>query len=95
MHLWNLPKFGSGDAEATENSTSNDEDAENQWVFVVQDVKAVFMPVETGIAGEKYFEVLSGLQEGDEVVTGNFSALRKLKDGYAVKQEKKKESKEA
>ena len=31
------------------------------------------MPVKTGIAGEKYFEVLSGLKEGDEVITGPFS----------------------
>ena len=34
-------------------------------MFVVQDNKAVFVPVKTGIAGEKYFEVLSGLKEGD------------------------------
>ena len=47
------------------------------------------MPVTTGIAGEKYFDVLEGLEEGDQVVTGNFAALRKLKDGDSVKLEKK------
>ena len=43
------------------------------------------MPIKTGIAGEKYFEVLSGLKEGDEVITGPFSVVRELKDGVVVK----------
>ena len=38
---------------------------ELEGVFSVQDNKAVFVPVKTGIAGEKYFEVLSGLKEGE------------------------------
>ena len=42
-------------------------------MFVVADNKAVFTPVKTGIAGEKYFEVLSGLKEGDQVITGPFA----------------------
>ena len=62
---------------------------EIEGVFVVRDEKAIFVPVTTGIAGEKYFEVLEGLQEGDQVVTGNFAALRKLKDGDSVKLDKK------
>ena len=54
-------------------------------MFVVQNNKAVFMPVKTGIAGEKYFEVLSGLKEGDAVITGPFASVRRLADGAAVK----------
>ena len=42
-------------------------------MFVVQDNKAVFVPVKTGIAGEKYFEVLSGLKEGEQVIIGPFA----------------------
>ena len=38
-----------------------------------------------GIAGEKFFEVLSGLKDGDEVITGPFTSVRSLKDGDAVK----------
>ena len=60
---------------------------ELEGVFVVRDGKAVFQPVDTGIAGEKYFEVLSGLKEGDAVVTGPFSSVRELSDGSAVKVE--------
>ena len=37
-----------------------------------------FVPVKTGIAGEKYFEMLSGLKEGDQVVIGPFSSVREL-----------------
>ena len=46
---------------------------------------ARFTPVKTGISGERFFEVLEGLKEGDEVVTGTYQAIRDLKDGDAVK----------
>jgi HlyD family secretion protein len=58
---------------------------ELEGVFVVKDNKATFVPVKTGIAGEKYFEVLSGLKSGDQVIVGPFSSVRELKDGGAVK----------
>jgi HlyD family secretion protein len=58
---------------------------ELEGVFVVKDNKAVFTPVKTGIAGEKYFEVLSGVKEGEQVIVGPFSSVRELADGAAVK----------
>ena len=58
---------------------------EIEGVFVVRDGKAVFTPMKAGIAGEKYFEVLSGLKPGDEVITGPFASVRTMKDGDAVK----------
>ena len=58
---------------------------EIEGAFLVVDGKAVFTPIKVGIAGEKYFEVLSGLKEGDEVITGPFTSVRSLKDGDAVK----------
>ncbi len=58
---------------------------ELEGVFLVQSNKAVFAPVKTGIAGEKYFEVLSGLKAGDAVITGPFSSVRSLAEGAAVK----------
>ena len=60
---------------------------ELEGVFVVRDGKAVFVPVRTGIAGEKYFEVISGLQEGDSVIVGPFASVRELGDGSPVKAE--------
>jgi HlyD family secretion protein len=58
---------------------------ELEGVFVVKDGKVQFEPAKTGIAGDKYFEVLSGLKEGDQVVVGPFSSVRELRDGVAVK----------
>jgi len=58
---------------------------ELEGVFIVQNNKAMFNPVKTGIAGEKYFEVLSGLKDGDAVITGPFSSVRSIADGAAVK----------
>jgi HlyD family secretion protein len=60
---------------------------EVEGVFVVRDGHAVYTAVKSGIAGEKYFEVLDGLKEGDQVITGPFASVRSLKDGDAVKVE--------
>jgi HlyD family secretion protein len=59
---------------------------ELEGVFVVQNNKAIFTPVKTGIAGEKYFEVSSGLKEGDKVITGPFTSVRSLAEGTVVKE---------
>jgi HlyD family secretion protein len=58
---------------------------EMEGVFVVKDARAQFQPVKTGIAGEKYFEVLSGLKADDEVITGPFTSVRNLREGDQVK----------
>lgn len=62
---------------------------ETEGVFVLRDGRAVFVPVKVGIAGDRYFEVLSGLKEGDQVITGPFNNVRNLQDGDQVKQEEK------
>jgi HlyD family secretion protein len=58
---------------------------ELEGVFVVRDGRSVFQPLKVGIAGDKYFEVLEGLKEGDEVITGPFASVRAMKDGDQVK----------
>ena len=58
---------------------------ETEGVFVVRDGRVVFEPVKVGIAGERFFEVLSGLKAGDQVVTGPFDSVRQLSDGSPVK----------
>jgi HlyD family secretion protein len=57
---------------------------ETEGVFVLRDGKAVFTPTKVGIAGERYFEVLSGLKAGDRVITGPFAQVRELADGETV-----------
>jgi HlyD family secretion protein len=62
-----------------------------QGVFVVRNqggkLKAVFVPVTTGITGATDIEVTSGLSPGDEIVTGTYRVLRGLKDGTPVKRD--------
>jgi HlyD family secretion protein len=58
---------------------------ETEGVFVMRDKLVEFVPVKVGIAGDKYFEVLSGLKAGDQVITGPFGNVRNLRDGDEVK----------
>jgi len=60
-----------------------------EGVFVVgTDNKVTFRPVKVGIAGEKHFEIVSGLKEGDRIVAGTYQAIRELKDGALVRETK-------
>lgn len=57
-----------------------------EGVFVVgSDKKAHFRAVKVGIAGDKYFEVISGLKAGEKIVAGTYQAIRELKDGNSVR----------
>jgi HlyD family secretion protein len=62
-----------------------------QGVFAVKSIngklRAVFVPVTTGITGATDIEVLSGLTDGEEIVTGPFKTLRALKSGQLLKRD--------
>jgi HlyD family secretion protein len=67
-----------------------------EGVFIVgKDNKVTFRPVKVGIAGDRYFEVLGGLKEGDTIVAGTYQAIRDLKDGQLVRQAVDKNAKDA
>jgi HlyD family secretion protein len=68
---------------APQDTTAGPEEMEG--VFIVRDGKAEFRPVSVGIAGEEYFEVLDGLEEGEEIVAGPYQTIRDLRDGAAVR----------
>ena len=63
---------------------------ETEGVFVLRSGRAEFVPIKVGIAGDKYFEVLSGLKAGDLVITGPYNSVRSMVDGDQVKVEPKK-----
>jgi HlyD family secretion protein len=69
-------------------------DDEVQGVFVIRNKKAMFVPVATGITGTTDIEVLDGLKEGDEVITGSYKVLRTLRPGSSVKVDNKVPKKE-
>ena len=57
-----------------------------EGVFVVgKDNKVAFRPVKVGIAGEKYFEVVNGVREGETIVAGTYQAIKDLKDGALIR----------
>ncbi|HVO80011.1 MAG TPA: efflux RND transporter periplasmic adaptor subunit [Terriglobales bacterium] len=79
---------GSVQAAAPEKAASKDKDRDKeeiQGVFVIRNHKAEFVPVNTGIAGTTDIEVLGGLKEGDEIVTGSYKVLRTLRPGAGVR----------
>jgi HlyD family secretion protein len=67
---------------ATEGGDAEPEEVEG--VFLVHDDRVTFTPVEIGIAGQEYFEVLSGLSEGDTVVAGPYQRIRQLVNGDQI-----------
>ena len=65
-----------------------------EGVFIVgTDNKVTFRPVDVGISGDNYFEVLKGLTAGEKIVGGTYQAIQQLKDGGLVKEAKKAEKK--
>ncbi len=75
---------GSVQAAAPAVDASKDK-TEIQGVFILRNHKAEFVPVDTGIAGTTDIEVIKGLKEGDEIVTGSYKVLRTLRPGSSVK----------
>jgi HlyD family secretion protein len=79
---------GSVQAAAPQKDASKDKDKDKQeiqGVFILRNHKAEFVPVDTGIAGTTDIEVMKGLNEGDEIVTGSYKVLRTLRPGSSVK----------
>ena len=70
-----------------ENKSSSDKSKVQmtEVVFCIEDNKAVARPIKLGISDDTHYEVLSGLEEDDLVVTGPFRLLSKtLKNGDLV-----------
>ena len=66
-----------------------------EGVYALRDGKVMFVPVKTGLTGDLMVEVLSGLQTGEEIITGPFKALRQIKEGDRVKPMSEEEKKAA
>jgi len=62
-----------------------DRDGFVEIVFCIEDGKAVAKQVTTGIQSDDLIEILTGLEEGEEVVTGSYRAIsRDLTNGAIV-----------
>lgn len=77
-----------GPPNAASSSTPQIGKRDVEGVFVVgADNKVTFKPVRVGIAGEKHFEVLEGLDAGTRIVAGTYQAIRELKDGQLIREQ--------
>lgn len=79
------PEKGAVQAAAPAAGKEKTKDEEIQGVFVVRQGKAEFIPVTTGIMGTTDIEVVQGVKEGDEIVTGSYKVLRTMRPGASVK----------
>jgi HlyD family secretion protein len=81
-----VPQNEKGSVQAAAPSKDPAKDKEEiQGVFILRNHKAEFVPVDTGVAGTTDIEVMKGLKEGDEIVTGSYKVLRTLRPGSSVK----------
>ena len=62
---------------------------EEQGVFVIKDGKAEFREVKTGISGATDIEVLSGVDDGQELVTGSYQVIRTIRNNAKIKVDNK------
>jgi HlyD family secretion protein len=67
---------------------------EEEGVYVHKDGKVSFVTVATGLTGDSTIEITKGLTEGQEIVTGPFRALRDIKDGSKVREQKEEKKKD-
>ncbi|MGQ9702452.1 MAG: efflux RND transporter periplasmic adaptor subunit [bacterium] len=63
-------------------------------IFVVQHGKALLKEVQTGISSDTEIEIISGINEGDTVISGPYRVLSNLKDGSLVEAKEIKKEKE-
>ena len=79
--------------KSKEKKIETDEETKFECVFVKEGDKAKLIVVETGIQDDTNIEIITGLNEEDEVITGPYNTVTKsLKNGDSV--EYKKEEKE-
>lgn len=81
------------DKTPTAEQAKTDAKAEEEGLFLIENGRAKFAPVQKGIMGELEFEITSGLKPGQDIIVGPYDALRQLKDGVLVKSDVKSEAK--
>jgi HlyD family secretion protein len=80
----NRPSVDATSSGATSSSLAS-KNPDVQGLFVVRDRRAVFVPVTTGIIGVTDIEILDGVHEGDQIITGSYKTLRTLKPDARLK----------
>jgi HlyD family secretion protein len=83
------PDSTAADAVEGQPTTMREEDLKKAIFLFGEDGMATIVSVETGIADDRFIEIRSGLEGGEQVITGPFSAVnRELQVGLPVKRQK-------
>jgi HlyD family secretion protein len=78
---------GTTDAKMS-SADSKKKKVEEEGVFVIKNGVVAFRRIKTGVIGATDIEVVDGITEGEEIVTGTFQVLRTLKDDTRIRVEK-------
>jgi HlyD family secretion protein len=81
------PKTAQAGVAQAANLTAKEKEKQKeeiQGVFILENQRAKFVPVKTGVMGTTDMELLEGVKPGDTIVTGSYQALRTLKNGTKV-----------
>ena len=73
--------------EDVDEEDKDKEKAEQTYVFVMEDGRAVRRDVEIGISSDSDQEITSGLKEGELIIFGPFRVLRNMNDGDEVEED--------
>jgi len=87
-------KEGEINGESPTPDEKSDKKETVKGVFILDGNKVKFVEVTTGITGESDIQITSGIEDGQEVITGPSRVLNKLKDGDVVKKKEKKDGDE-
>jgi HlyD family secretion protein len=60
---------------------------EKEGIFTIKDGMAIFRQVKSGITGTTDIEIVDGLAENEQIITGPYQVLRTLKDNTKIKVE--------
>lgn len=82
------PSPGAG-TPAANNQDAFDKPKAQKGVFILDNGRAKFVPVETGITGDADIQILSGLSADQEVITGPSKILNTLKDDTQVRKQER------
>lgn len=76
----------------TTKGEEENKDEKEEVVFVLENGKAVMIPVKTGVQDSRYIEIKEGLEDKKDIISGPYSVVsRVLKDGDPVEEKKKGE----
>ena len=79
-----------GDKQELDPAAQKAAKKELQGVFVVSEGKALFREIKTGITGATDIEVLGGLNQGDQIISGSYEVIRTIRNDAKVKIDNKR-----